>query len=326
MIFDFIMIYYNQIYKMDKIMNINKWIEQNKKFIENKRIVITGTTSGLGLATLTHLFKMNAKIVVSTKNIQVARNQIAELKEKFPNNFAEAIELDLSNEHSIVEFSGKVKQIFADGIDALINNAGIYAQKQRVLENGFEQHFFINCLAPILLSNLLLTKLEKRKNSKLVFVSSISISGKMPNFDNFDLKGESGDIKIYGNSKIWLTLFALELKRELKKRNSNTDVNICQPGISATSLMHYSHGKFGKFAFKIISGGMKILFPKKEKACLVEIYSIFSNTNDCEWISPSGHTNVYGFPKTKKLKLNKNVFACRTKCYNIISDLTNKLK
>lgn len=305
-------------------MNINKWINNNAGLIKDKNIVITGTTSGLGFETMKHLSNIGANIVVGVRNTERANSQIEDLKKEYPDAFIVAVKLDLTNPKSIKNFANEVNKIFANGIDALINNAGIYAQRKVVLETGFEQHFFVNCIAPCYLSNLLLPALEKQKNSKLIFVSSISIKGKIPDFEDIDKRNENCDIKIYGNSKIWLTLYALELKNKLAKNNSNICVNICQPGIAATSLMHYSHGKFSKFAFKIIDGGMKILFPKKEKACLVEIYSIFNNTNDYEWICPSGRSNVYGYPKTKKLKLKKQVMACAPKCFEIISNEISK--
>lgn len=317
------MIYYNK-NKREIFMNINKWISKNAELIKNKNIVITGTTSGLGFEAMKHLALAFANVVVGVRNTERANSQIENLKKECPNAFIVAVKLDLTDPKSIKQFSVEVNKIFADGIDALINNAGIYAQKQKILETGFEQHFFVNCIAPCYLSKLLLPALEKRKNSKLVFVSSISIKGKIPNFDNIDKRDEHGDIKIYGNSKIWLTLYALELKNKLAKNNSNVCVNICQPGIAATSLMHYSHGKFSKFAFKFINFGMNLLFPKTKKACLVEIYSIFSKTNQNEWVCPAGISNVYGYPKTKKLKLKKQVLACAPKCFEIISNEISK--
>jgi NAD(P)-dependent dehydrogenase (short-subunit alcohol dehydrogenase family) len=306
-------------------MKIQTWLNKNISSLEGKTIVATGTTSGLGYETLKHLASLKANVIVGVRNTQRANEQIDELKKTYPNFNAKAIFLDLASSQKIVEFSEQVQALCPDGIDALLNNAGIFAQKKEVLSCGYEKHFFVDCLAPIILSNLLLPLLKKKQNSKLVFVSSISCLNKKVNFDDIYFKNQKGDIKTYANAKRWLTLYAFELKKILESTTPNVQVNVCHPGISATSLMHYSHGKFGKFAFHFLSFGMKCVFPSSKKASLSEVLALSTSTKYGEWIGPSGAFNVYGKPCTRKFKTKLENENISKECFDKLSNITNQI-
>lgn len=303
-------------------MNTKKWIETNAKNISGKTIVLTGATSGIGYESLCHLASMSAKVIVGVRNTKKSTKQIAKLKTKFPGFDAIVLKLDLTQKESILSFSKNIKTLFPNGIDALINNAGIFANPKEILNCDIEKHFFVNCIAPIYLSLALLPLLEKRKNSKLVFVSSVSIKNKLVNPTSIDLRNEKSDIKTYANSKLWLTAYAQELKTKLKYKNSNVDVNICHPGITASSLMNPSHGKFGTILSKVCNVGMKCIFPKTKTASLNEIASLVCVSPSGNWICPSGAFEVYGKPKPKKFYLkNINTKEIYEKINKIIKNL-----
>jgi NAD(P)-dependent dehydrogenase (short-subunit alcohol dehydrogenase family) len=61
-----------------------------------------------------------------------------------------------------------------DGLDALINNAGIGTSgaRRELSPDGFELRFAVNCLAGFLLTRLLLPMLESRASSRIVNVAS----------------------------------------------------------------------------------------------------------------------------------------------------------
>jgi NAD(P)-dependent dehydrogenase (short-subunit alcohol dehydrogenase family) len=52
----------------------------------------------------------------------------------FPNATITVYKLDLSSVASIKNFAGKIKFLFADGIDVLINNAGVFTKTRKILE------------------------------------------------------------------------------------------------------------------------------------------------------------------------------------------------
>lgn len=305
-------------------MKISKYIKKKYENLKNKIIVITGTTSGLGYETEKVLATKNAIIVCGVRNLNKAEENKNEILKTNPTAQIYNFHLDLTSTKSIHEFADSVTKQFPDGIHALINNAGIFARKKEILSCGHEKHFFTNCIAPIILSTALLPALEKQKDSRIVFISSISVLHKKPDFANFDKQSEKNNIKTYANSKIWLTLYALKLKEILNEKKSNTSVVIAHPGISATSLMDPKNGKFSKFTFMICNAGMKLLFPSSKKACLCELSALSLSAKHNEWISPKTF-QVWGYPKQTKIPLTKKVLSLKDECYTFLNQKIEKL-
>ena len=200
-----------------------------------------------------------------------------------------------------------------DGIDVLINNAGIFSNGKEILNNGYEKHFFTNCIAPFMLSKILKPLLNE--NSKLIFLGSLSCNFSKIDFNDIDFRTRTSDLQIYSNTKRWLTFAALKLKDELKA--SNICVNIVHPGISATSL-------FKSWALKIFNPLMKLVFPSVKKASLCEIAGIFFSTNSFEWIGPTKF-KVWGYPKVNKLKIKYFKPEEVDKCYEKINEIVSGL-
>ena len=295
-------------------MKINTWIKKNCTSLKNKNIVLTGSTSGLGYETLKVLCELDANIIVGVRNTAKAEEQKQTLLKTFPNASITVFKLDLSSVAAIKNFANKIKFIFADGIDVLINNAGVFTKTRKVLDNGHEQHFFINCIAPLLLTKLLKSHLKEKQTSKVVFLGSISCNFSEINFEDQDFRNCKNELRPYSNSKRWLTYAVFKLKEEFEKENIN--VNLIHPGISSTSLFLNSR-------FKKLQPLLKLIFTKPKKACLNEIAGIFWNTQNGEWIGPNIF-NIWGTPKTSKLKIKHFNEDEMTKCYEILMQITDE--
>lgn len=306
-------------------MKISKFIKNHYKSLSEKVIVITGTTSGIGYETEKILVQLDATIVCGVRNFSLAEENKKKFLLEYPNAKITNLALDLTDEISITEFANNIKKMFPKGIFALINNAGIFARKKEFLLCKLEQHFFVNTVAPIILTNKLLPLLEKTKNSKLVFVSSLSIKNKKIDLLDPDKKNENNNIKIYANSKLWLTLYAMQLKKILKDSNSNVHVNIIHPGISSTSLMDPKNGRFSKTTFKFLSAGMKLVFPKKQSACLSEVSALFDSTKSYEWISPR-FFEIWWKPCSQIMKFSRKMKDFAPRCYIILNDIVKNVE
>ena len=183
-----------------------------KKLIKNKTlcektVLITGTTSGIGLACVKHLANLGATIIACSRNTNLAISQLNSIKTKHPDLKFSVYQLDLQNLETIKTLFKDLKKDYPNGIDYIINNAGIFARPKKKTDQGYEQHFFTNCLAPIYLTKKLQPLLKE--NSKVVFVSSISIKNAQINFEEIDLYSVKNNIKVYANSKLWLTNYVL---------------------------------------------------------------------------------------------------------------------
>lgn len=304
-------------------MKIINWLEKNCTSLKDKTIVITGTTGGIGNEVLKHLAFLNATVVAGVRNTERAKTMLEEIKKVYPNFNATILKIDLHSVQSIKSFANEVNNLFPDGIDALINNAGVYAQQTEILESGYEKHFFVNCIAPALLSKLLTQALSKKQNSKIVFVSSISVFFTNVNPDDINSLKIKNKTKIYARSKRWLTYYAKQLA--LENKNSNINISIVHPGITASSLFMPKHNGIRKVLYPVLNFMMKLIFPHSKKASLSEVFALTLTTQPDDWVGPTKFFNIYGFPKIKKLKLSPEKEKIQLLCFETINKIINNI-
>ena len=132
-------------------------------------------------------------------------------------------------------------------LDVLINNAGVYRTQRNLTQEGLEETFAINYVAPFLLTTLLIDLLKKGKLSRIVNVVSQVQSNKL---DFNDLQFEMGytGTKAYAKSKSALILFTYLLADKLK--NTDITVNCLHPGVINTKLLRSAYGVYGDSLFK----------------------------------------------------------------------------
>lgn len=135
-----------------------------------KVAIVTGATRGLGWGTALALAKKNFHVVLVGRN----RAKLEERKRSLEAEGAEAsmVEMDLADTNSVENGISEIQRSFHDGIDLLVNNAGIFPER----ETGFDIEkvraaFETNTLAPLQIAMGLGELLKKRKGT-VVNVSS----------------------------------------------------------------------------------------------------------------------------------------------------------
>ena len=90
--------------------------------LENKVIVITGASSGIGAATAKRLAKAGAKVVLTARR----EEQLQDLQEEIKANDGEALVVvaDVTNKDDMRQVAAKAKSTFGT-INGIINNAGV---------------------------------------------------------------------------------------------------------------------------------------------------------------------------------------------------------
>jgi NAD(P)-dependent dehydrogenase (short-subunit alcohol dehydrogenase family) len=120
-------------------------------------------------------------------------------------------------------------------LHVLLNNAGVVQLERGETPDGIETTFAVNHLAPFLLTNLLLARIQASAPARIVNVSSDAhkLGGPLDFDDLGATRGYSG-MGVYGRSKLANLLFTRELARRLE--GSAVTVNALHPGAVRTGL------------------------------------------------------------------------------------------
>ena len=186
--------------------------------------VVTGASSGIGLATAQALGAAGARVVLAVRNSQKGADAASVISGE-----VEVLPLDLSDLGSIRRFATAWK----GPIDVLVNNAGVSVPTLQRTVDGFELQFGTNHLGPFALTNLLLPYITGR------VVSLASQIERMGKIDLDDLNREHSpyrESRAYATSKLANLLFTAELQRRLTAAGSSITTAAAHPGFVATNM------------------------------------------------------------------------------------------
>jgi NAD(P)-dependent dehydrogenase (short-subunit alcohol dehydrogenase family) len=214
-----------------------KWTTQQIPDQSGRRAIVTGANSGLGLVTALELARAGAHVVMACRNLEKGEEARASIAATVPAAELELAALDLSSLDSVRAFAEHV-QDGHDGIDLLINNAGVMATPRRETADGFELQFGTNHLGHFALTGLLIGALEGRDDARVVTLSSTAHRTGRIAFDNLDGRHHYFRWRAYGQSKLANLLFALELDRRLRAAGSSVKSLAAHPGYASTNLQH----------------------------------------------------------------------------------------
>jgi len=179
--------------------------------------VVTGANTGIGKETVRGLAQRGAKVYMACRNLEAADAAAEEIG--LPN--IKVKKCDLASFASIREFCRQIGRE-EKKVDILINNAGMFASKRTLTEDGQEAVFQVNHLGHFLLTNLLLDKLKAAKAARIINVSSVGHWAvlRFP-FDDptFAKSWFYNGMSVYAITKLANILFTLELSKRLKGTN-----------------------------------------------------------------------------------------------------------
>jgi len=203
--------------------------------LNNKTIVISGATNGIGKAAVIELSKENPKLLFTYRNQNLADELLAEIKNISPNTQIHSVYCDFSDQDSIKKCTNEINDLCAN-IDVLINNAGVVNTSYHETGEGIENTFAVNHLGYFLFTNLLLQKLKGDDETRIVNVSSAAHSFvKEIQWEDINFKNNFGHgLRSYGQSKLANLLFTRYLA--IKLSTDNISVNAIHPGGVNTSL------------------------------------------------------------------------------------------
>lgn len=138
--------------------------------LNGKLCVISGATSGVGLAGARRIAQGGANIVLVARNIQKAKDVQSLLKSESGAN-VDIVIADFTNLDDIKTAASTILETVPE-IHLLINSAGLFSTKKIILPNGFEISFCVNHLAPFLFTRLLLDRIIASAPARIIQVNS----------------------------------------------------------------------------------------------------------------------------------------------------------
>ena len=253
--------------------------------------LITGANSGLGLESARALAAKGATVLLACRSFEKANKTAAALHEETGGTLI-PLELDLADLESVQRAAAQV-----EGLDLLLNNAGVMAPPRTLSRQGFELQFAVNHLGHVALTQALLPLLKRSPNGRIVHVSSGAAYFGRINFD--DLQGETRyrPWDAYGQSKLANAMTALELQRQLEEEGSNVLSLVAHPGLARTNLQPTSVA--AKNA-KVEGLAYRLMDPLFQSAAMGSLPQLFAATApDAKagvFYGPGGFGNLRGYP------------------------------
>ena len=194
--------------------------------LNNKNIIITGASGGIGNSIVKKLYECGANILASGTRIE----KLEELKSKF--NKLKILKFDISQSNKIEQFLDNASNELGGNLDCIVNNAGITKDNLsiRMSLEEWKDVIDINLTSTFLLSKFAIKKMLKNKSGKIINITSVV--------------GHTGNVgqANYTASKAGIVAMSKSLAIEYAKKNIN--VNCISPGFIKTAMTDKIDEKF----------------------------------------------------------------------------------
>ncbi|MDC1128263.1 3-oxoacyl-ACP reductase FabG [Candidatus Pelagibacter sp.] len=194
--------------------------------LENKNIIVTGASGGIGNSIIKKLKEAGANILASGTRIE----KLEELKKNFEN--IKILKFDISQSNKIEEFIENATSELGGSLDGIVNNAGITKDNLaiRMSLDEWQKVININLTSTFLMSKFAIKKMLKNKSGKIVNITSVV--------------GHTGNLgqANYTASKAGIVAMSKSLAIEYAKKNIN--INCISPGFIKTAMTDKIDDKF----------------------------------------------------------------------------------
>jgi len=199
----------------------------------NKLVVITGATSGIGYYAARKYASHGADLMCINRNLQKSEVLCREIESEFGVKCDYKI-ADLSNLKEIHQVAEELLKLDTP-INVLIHNAGVYLTKRELTPEGLEKVFVVQYLSSFIINYILMNKLKSQENARIIMVNSeghrFAAWGLRTDDLNWDKRRYSG-LKSYGSAKIAQLLSMIVFDEYFQ--NTGVTINAMHPGAVKT--------------------------------------------------------------------------------------------
>jgi NAD(P)-dependent dehydrogenase (short-subunit alcohol dehydrogenase family) len=300
----------------------DKWTAAEIPTLAGRRAVVTGANSGLGYETALALAAHGAEVTMAVRDTAKGDAAAQQIRAQAPHASLEVHRLDLADLASVDEFAWLWREAHPEGLDLLINNAGIMAIPRRETADGFEMQLGTNHLGHFALTGRLLEAI--RPDGRIVTVSSQA--HRMGRMDFDDLMGERkyGAWRAYGQSKLANLLFMRGLAERLERAGSTVASVAAHPGFASTHLQAVAPEMKGRgWQVKIMDGVNKVMAQSAAMGALPTLYAAtFPAIRSGDYVGPDGFGEQRGHPKLVGMTPSARDDEAANRLWTVSEDLT----
>jgi NAD(P)-dependent dehydrogenase (short-subunit alcohol dehydrogenase family) len=270
------------------------WTPSRLGDLTGRRVIVTGASNGVGLGTARALARAGAHVILAVRNTELGERRAAQI-----GGSTAVARLDLADLSSVRAFADLV-----DGqVDILINNAGTLTDRRTDTVDGFEMTLGTNLLGPFALTNLLLPRVR----SQVINVGSDAHRHATLHSDDPHLRRHKWTrLGAYGQSKLAVMLWGLELDRRLRAAGSPIVTHLTHPGWVASNLSHLSDSPLMSLSHKAVKIVADRLANDIDEGAAPTLYCISEPVPPGSYVGVSGRLGLRGGP----VLIGRSVLAC----------------
>jgi NAD(P)-dependent dehydrogenase (short-subunit alcohol dehydrogenase family) len=206
--------------------------------LTGKTYVITGATSGIGLAIVEQLLQKGANVIGIGRSEERCRQAGDQLNRIVSHGKVAWCRADFRLQAEIQLLAQQIQLQMDDwklsGLDGLVNNAATVPFRRTVTPDGYEMQWAVNHLAAFILSLQLLPALRAARNARILTVSSGSHYRGRIWWDDVQFHRHYSLLRAYEQTKLCNVLFSAELDRHLS--GGTVRAFAVDPGLVRTDL------------------------------------------------------------------------------------------
>ena len=195
--------------------------------LDGRRILVTGGTSGLGLATVEACARLGATVHLLGRDRQRGESAARGVRRRVPNAQVVVEECDLGSLQAVADFAAdfaaRVPQL-----DGLVHNAGLMTEQRTESREGHELTLSVHVLGPAP-AHLRCCVRRWRAGARVVFVASGGMYAQPLAVDDPEFReGEFSGVTAYARAKRMQVVLAERWAEELA--DSGVGVHVMHPG------------------------------------------------------------------------------------------------
>jgi NAD(P)-dependent dehydrogenase (short-subunit alcohol dehydrogenase family) len=272
------------------------WDPRQLGELTGRTVLVTGATSGIGLAAARELVGRGAHVLLGARDVDKGERVRAQLTGA---GSATVVHLDVADLDQVAD-AAKTVLDSTEALAALVCNAGLMAGPLRLSPQGHELQMATNHLGHAALVSGLWPLLHASA-ARVVLVSSLAARGgrlsPASTVDQLVAPSPYVPQRVYSNTKQANLLFALELARRASRAGAPVRAVAVHPGVSNTELFvrHLPGGRRSPLVPVVKAVGTLVL-QSAEAGALPTLRGLHHSTPSGAFVGPGGLGQLRGRP------------------------------